>query len=138
MLRLDTDKSGQFFRTVISGMEIVASIIITFVICIMMFNLICMIAVDHSLFEMTSERFYQFLADSLTLIVGLEFVNLLTRHRARDLVEVIMFAVARQIVVEHMDMKEICLGVAALAGLFAIRKYLLFNDKGEKGDALND
>lgn len=36
-----------------------------------------------------------------------------------------MFAIARQMVVEHLNMVETLIGVVAIAVIFAIRKYLL-------------
>lgn len=122
-------KVGHFFTHVIRVLEAIASAIIIIVIIVMMINIVQDIFFANSLWDMTSTQFNDFLGTFLSLIVGLEFVILLTRHRAKDLVEVIMFAIARQIIVEHFNMIEMLVGVGALAGLFAIRKYLLLSDK---------
>ena len=42
-----------------------------------------------------------------------------------EFLEVLMFAIARQMVVEHLNMVETLIGVVAIAVIFAIRKYLL-------------
>lgn len=45
---------------------------------------------------------------------------MLCRHSAQTVVEVLLFATARQMVVEHMDPMQTLIGVIAIAILFAI------------------
>ena len=72
--------------------------------------------------------FTKFLANALSLVVGVEFVKMLCRHSAQTVVEVLMFATARQMVVEHMAPTQTLIGVIAIAVLFAIRKFLMTED----------
>ena len=72
--------------------------------------------------------FTTFLANGLSLVVGVEFVKMLCRHSAQTVVEVLMFATARQMVVEHMKPSQTLIGVIAIAILFAIRKFLMTED----------
>lgn len=65
-----------------------------------------------------------FLGISFNLIIGVEFVKMLAKHTPDSTVEVVLFAIARQLIVSHDDMFESLLGVIAIAILFAIRKYL--------------
>ena len=53
---------------------------------------------------------------------------MLCRHSAQTVVEVLMFATARQMVVEHMKPSQTLIGVIAIAILFAIRKFLMTED----------
>ena len=46
-------------------------------------------------------------------------------NEAQTVVEVLMFATARQMVVEHLGPNETLLGVISIAILFGIRKYLM-------------
>ncbi len=64
----------------------------------------------------------------VSLVVGVEFVKMLCRHSAQTVVEVLMFATARQMVVEHMKPSQTLIGVIAIAILFAIRKFLMTED----------
>lgn len=50
---------------------------------------------------------------------------MLCQHSAQTVVEVLMFATARQMVVEHLGPNETLLGVISIAILFGIRKYLM-------------
>ena len=57
---------------------------------------------------------------------------MLAKHTAENLLEVLMFAIARQMVVEHLNMVETLIGVIAIAVIFAIRKYLLLKNSDNK------
>ncbi len=50
---------------------------------------------------------------------------MLAKHTAETLLEVLMFALARQMVVVHETMVDTLIGIVALGAIFAIRKYLL-------------
>lgn len=78
--------------------------------------------------KMDSTFFSEFLAEALALVVGVEFVKMLCQHSTKTVLEVLMFATARQMVVEHMGTFETLIGVAAIAVLFAARKFLMTAD----------
>ena len=42
----------------------------------------------------------------------------------RTIIEVLLFATARQMIVEHLNVYETLVGIGAIAALFAIRKFL--------------
>ena len=66
-----------------------------------------------------------FLHSILSIVVGLEFVRMLIDLTPGNLLEVVTVAIARQIILSHNDPLTLLSGVAALAGLFAIRRFLL-------------
>ena len=107
--------------------EIVLSIIILVVIALSGIRLIMEVAAT-SVPTMDTEFFTSFLSQALSLVVGVEFVKMLCRHSAQTVVEVLLFATARQMVVEHMDPVQTLIGVIAIAILFAIRKFLMTED----------
>lgn len=124
-------KINEVIYQVARYMEIAFSSIILIVIAIMV------VPILHELFQtpflsMDKAYFNEFLATSLTLVVGVEFVKMLCKHTAETVLEVLMFATARQMVVEHMKPLEILTGVIAIAVLFAVRKYLLIHTEGTK------
>ena len=116
------------FNTIIYNIsryaEIALSIVILLVIALAGFRLIMEVA-DTSVMSMDTEFFSTFLSQALSLVVGVEFVKMLCQHSAQTVVEVLMFATARQMVVEHLGPAETLLGVFSIAVLFAIRKYLM-------------
>jgi hypothetical protein len=64
------------------------------------------------------------LSDILLLVVGIELALMLVRRTPESLIEVMFFVVARKMLIKTDTFWDLILGVAALAGLFAIRKYL--------------
>ena len=65
------------------------------------------------------------LAYCFNLVIGIEFIRMLLKHSAASVVEIVLFTVSRGMVAEHQDGLETLFLVAALAGVFAIRKFLL-------------
>lgn len=65
-----------------------------------------------------------FLETAFELIIGIEFVKMLAKHTPSSAVEVLLYAVARQLINIHGDMLDSLIGVVAIAILFAVRKYL--------------
>lgn len=73
------------------------------------------------------------LDSAMTLAIGVEFIKMLCKHTPQTVVEVLLFAIAKQLVVFHTTPLENLMNVAAIAGLFAIRKFLLRReDKPER------
>ena len=107
--------------------EIMLSIVILIVIALAGIRLIYAIT-ETSIMNLDIDFFTEFLANALSLVVGVEFVKMLCRHSAQTVVEVLMFATARQMVVEHMAPTQTLIGVIAIAILFAIRKFLMTED----------
>jgi len=62
---------------------------------------------------------------TLNLVIGVEFTKMLIKHSAESVVEVLLFAIARQMVIYHERTLDLLIGVVAIGGLFAIKKYLL-------------
>lgn len=65
-----------------------------------------------------------YLESAMTLAIGIEFVKMLCTHTSETVIEILLFAISRQMIVEHLSTTETIIGVGAIAGLFAIRKYL--------------
>lgn len=108
--------------------EILLSVIIFLVI--VKASLPLMDELLHMPMRETDMNYYShFLSNALALVVGVEFVKMLCRHTAETVVEVLLFATARQMVVEHLGPVETLVGVLAIGILFAIRKYLLGKDE---------
>ena len=67
---------------------------------------------------------YEFVGVAFNLVICIEFIKMLCKHTPDTLVEVLMFAIARQMIVEHTTPLENLIGISAIAVLFAIRKFL--------------
>ena len=88
--------------------------------------------ISITLLSIKASQFTEFLDNILTLIIGVEFVKMLAKHTAENLLEVLMFAIARQMIVEHLNMIDTLIGIISIAIIFFIRKYLLLKTTDNK------
>ena len=79
---------------------------------------------SHGIVEF-HKTFETILGDILLLVIGIELAILLVNRKIELLVDLMFFVVARKMLVQVDQVYELVVGVVALAGLFAIRKYLL-------------
>ena len=61
----------------------------------------------------------------LTIVVGLEFVRMLIDTTPANILEVLTVAITRHVVLSHDDPWSNVACIACIAGLFAIRRYLV-------------
>ena len=83
---------------------------------------------DDNLILLGGGDFSQFLSNVFSLVIGIEFTRMLIKHSADAAIEVLLFAIARQLIIAHPATWEMLIGVVAIAGVFAIRKYLFVDD----------
>ena len=106
------------------------AIVIAIVIVLLAIKLITIIFQPG--FFVDEESFSNFLKNALGLVVGVEFVKMLVRHTMDNVVEVLIFAISRHLIVYHLEIWEMLIGVLCIAVLFAIRKFLVVSsDEGE-------
>ena len=68
---------------------------------------------------------HNYLHNILTIVVGLEFVRMLIDMTPGNTLEVLIVAIARQVIVSHNDpISNVCC-VLCIAGLFATRHFLI-------------
>ncbi|MEI3209530.1 MAG: phosphate-starvation-inducible PsiE family protein [Lachnospiraceae bacterium] len=58
------------------------------------------------------------------LIIGVELIRMVYYHTPATVFEVLIFAIARQIIIDHSSALSSLIGVCAIAVFFATRKYL--------------
>ncbi|MFV3012342.1 hypothetical protein ACLD43_04885 [Clostridium botulinum] len=77
------------------------------------------------------DMFQKFLSHLLLLVIALELALMLVKHTPNSVVEVMLYAIARKMLVYGSSALEIFLGVLSLAGIFFIKKYL-FSERDKK------
>lgn len=65
------------------------------------------------------------LDDAIILAIGAELIKMLCKHTPETVIEVLAFALARQLIVGHAEPWENLITVIAIAILFAVRRFLL-------------
>ena len=66
-----------------------------------------------------------FLHNVLTIVVGLEFVRMLIDTTPASILEVLTVAITRHVILSHEDVWSNLICVICIAGLFAIRRFLI-------------
>ena len=95
----------------------VAVVILGVWIVIDMFNL--------SFIEKGIDSFVVILDTAITLAIGAELIKMLCKHTPETIIEVLAFALARQLIVGHTMPLENLITVVAIAILFVVRRFLL-------------
>ena len=75
-------------------------------------------------FAILAVDFDRILSSVLTLVIGVEFIKMLCKHTPETVIDVLLFAIARQMVVYSERTLDLLIGVAAMLGLFLTKKYL--------------
>ena len=82
----------------------------------------------HHMFTSGSEYFadvHHMLHNLLTIVVGLEFVRMLIDTTPANILEVLTVAITRHVVLSHDDPWSNLACIGCIAGLFAIRRFLI-------------
>ena len=65
----------------------------------------------------------------LTIVVGLEFVRMLIDTTPANILEVLTVAITRHVILSHDDPWSNVACIACIAGLFAIRRFLVLRSE---------
>jgi len=111
-------------------LEIVISIAIVIAIGISMITLSNGI-MELFLSPLGKDAYQNFLGIAFNILIGIEFLKMIFKSNLSTVVEVLLFANARQLIVEHTTVFENFMGVVSIAILFIVRKYLFVPELDE-------
>ncbi len=74
-------------------------------------------------------NFYDILSSVIKLIIAVEFIKMLAKHSPASVVEVVLFVIAKSVIIDDSTALEMLLGVLSIAVIFAVRKYLFTSGK---------
>ena len=121
-------KFKRFFNSAIRFFEFAIAVITLLVLlALIVFEVMKFFTVDS---YFASADVY--LKNMLTILVGLEFVRMLINLTAANTIEVLIVAIARTVIVDHHNALSTVACVLCIAGLFAIRKFLLSENDVKK------
>jgi len=116
-------KGLHYLDKITKSFEIAIALLLLIVIAIKVLEVI---------FELTglqiviiSMEFEKILSITFALVIGVEFTKMLIKHTPETVIDVLLFAIARQTVIYHERTIDLLIGVFAIAGLFAAKKYLI-------------
>ena len=108
--------------TAATAVEIVLGLIILLACIVGSVGLVCTTELDQMLH--VPEYFQERLSDACLIIIGIELIKMITSYTIDSVVDVMLLAIARQMVVEHTTPLENLAMVVAVGILFVLRKYL--------------
>ncbi|TYP48707.1 hypothetical protein [Thermosediminibacter litoriperuensis] len=117
------DKAGKYIIKGVFILEVVLAIFIVFGVIVGsvdLFRYFKMIYLTPPL--QTFSLLKTFLGHTLLLVIGLELVIMLVQHTPSSVIEVLLFATARKMIIEATTMFDLFLGIISIGGLFAINK----------------
>ena len=76
----------------------------------------------------------EFLSHALAIVIGVEFIKMLAKHSPGSSLEVLLYAIARHMVVGHNSAAENLISMAAIALIFIIRKFWFIPSFGSSAE----
>ena len=104
-------------------LELIAALIVIILILAQTVGLVYDM-VTHSDSLTSSEHFTFFLEKCLNIVIGIEFLKMLCRHNMDAVIEVLLFTLARHLIVKQFDIFEGLICVVAISLLFVVRRFL--------------
>ena len=115
------EKVEKVFRKILHFLEFIIALLTLFVVVAML---------GLEIYRMFTVPAYfatldNYLHNILTIVVGLEFVRMLIDLTPANTIEVLIVAIARQVIISHDDPLSNLACVVCIAGLFATRHFLI-------------
>jgi hypothetical protein len=121
---------------IMSGFEVVIGALILVAIIIRTVEVI-----SHTVgapLHILQTEFETILSLAFGLIIGIEFTKMLYRHTPESVIDVLLFALARQMVIYNEQVFNLLIGVVAIVILFAARKFLVSRRITEEEEAKDE
>ena len=115
------EKVEKVFRKILHFMEFIIAVLTLFVVVAMLGMEIYRMFTIPEYFSTLDN----YLHNILTIVVGLEFVRMLIDMTPANTIEVLIVAIARHVILSHDDPLSNLACVVCIAGLFAIRRFLI-------------
>ncbi len=118
------------FKKIIHGIEVIIAVILMIGIVIGLTDLIkYLLEILKSPPSESYDLFQSFLGHALLLIVGAELISMILYHSNKSLLELLLFVIARKMLIYANTMADLVLGSIAIAIVFATLRYLIKSDR---------
>lgn len=83
--------------------------------------------------DVDSDSLIGFLRYIINIIIAVELIRVLCHQTLDTIVEILLIAITRELIIEHLATWEMLVGVLAVGILFMIRKYLFVSQLDKQG-----
>lgn len=96
--------------------------------------LISMVPIAGEMFSLVTNKstdaFQTFLGHAFNLVIGIEFIKMLAKHSPGSALEVLLYAIARSMIMGHGSSTENLISVLSIGLIFLIRKFAFVHSFG--------
>jgi hypothetical protein len=119
-----------------NGFEVAIAFFILIVIMIRVVEIILgLIGIETVILNMDFDRI---LSTAFALVIGVEFTKMLCKHTPETVIDVLLFAMARQTILYQQRATDMLIGVFAITGLFAAKRFVIDKIYKPKEDNTGD
>lgn len=125
-LRRKEEHIKSVLRSQLAGIAGLLEVLLAIIVLIaLLISIVPLIELLPSLFiDDNGVGVHDFLVHALDIVIGIEFVKMLAKHSPGSVLEVLLTAIARNMIVGHGDALQNLISVGAIALIFIIRRYL--------------
>ena len=125
-------KTEKVLHYVVEVVEIIIAIITLCAMIYLLFTEVAKIFVPDFAVNAHLADSKHFLESVLGIVIGLEFVSMLVDFTPANILEVLVLAISRHVIINHSDPISTIVCVVCIAGLFAIKKFLISKEDLKK------
>ena len=118
-------KTEKVLHYIVEVIEIIIAIITLLAMVYLLFTEVAKIFVPDFAVNIHLTDSKHFLESILSIVIGLEFVSMLVDFTPANILEVLVLAISRHVIINHTDPVSTIVCVVCIAGLFAIRRFLI-------------
>ena len=105
-----------------SILEVVLSVLVLIAL------LISMVPIAGEMFSLVTNKstdaFQTFLGHAFNLVIGIEFIKMLVKHSPGSALEVLLYAIARSMILDHSSPLGNLISVVSIGVIFLIRRFV--------------
>lgn len=123
---------GRFQKAVHVGTSVLEMILTIILFCAIIVSFLRIPSFFENIYKGEDGGLTQLVSYVALIIIVIELIQLLNLQNLRSVIEILMLAFVRELIIKDWSMLQLVLGVGAVAGLFAINKYLINKKKEEE------
>ena len=125
-------KTEKLLHYIVEVVEIIIAIVTLCAMLYLLFTEVAKIFVPDFAVNAHLADSKHFLESILGIVIGLEFVSMLVDFTPANILEVLVLAISRHVIINHSDPVSTIVCVVCIAGLFAIRRFLIPKEELKK------
>lgn len=132
-----TGNLKKYVQKVSDILELIAAVLVLFGIVLSIFSLIKDFTIFRELLEAPT-FLRNYLEDIFVIVIGIEFLQMLCRPNSDNIIEVLVFLVARHMIVTETTSYENFISVVSVVLLCVLRRYMHISKQKLEKDAVRE